>query len=967
MSGFTGFTQEVHSGLSNFESGFNSLANATEQAKSKQRLVDSQKFQIQEAYKADLQEFLKTLPMDTDQDGYQSKALAFTQSWRSKINEGNYDRQTISWMNSEFLPSKKDSMVGAVNIAKDISTDVQTATYARNFATLKGSDRSLSYDQAVSEYSTYYEKLKLSDVPMEFGIQAPKDYAKSIVAAKTLQAIQVETDKKIGNIDWDTDKTISNALGEYSDMLTPDEKVQITNNAYQYVALADARRSQQAKEESVRFSQALDLAIEDKTYCDPKEIQTYIENSPYRYSLEARSIKNMMEAYNDSITATLQRKAYIAKGTVVDTSILSSMKDENLAVELMTEQLKGQAYKLFQNGYSATNAYKAIADSDFWPDYDEALVKQAKLLAQADLAANLQSQLTADKRVATADGIKLPTESSISDPVKDQSVSAAKEEAAVNKPEGQTGIETEIEFPIPVPPLLNDTEFNALKELQSEFTNLGTITKDTAAAANPVILSTFAAKQVSQWGLKLVEEKGLENALDSIDGIKDLGSILQEGGEKFPVEQGVVPVDETTIGYAKTMLVQALAKQEAEAKTARHDAAINLLSNLRADRYFASHPEELKEKVHEYVSQGIISSDEGAKNSNVFSFVTAGTYPTIMSQIKALSKNWGSTEAERSRIQGQMGMWLANEFSENPSLYDDPAAAESIQKRLVDFASERFGNQQLRSIKDLSSKFESQDGMNLLKGLQDGSTRTLLNKLSSGELDIFINNTAQTNLAFTREGENAFEWIHYDTSQLRDFFVKQMGFADQYEDLPDNSGGNYLKFVVEANVAYAKTKAATIRSFEDTFAEYNQQAVDLEHVKAVWVGNTWAISDPEVKGLFWTPNLSAIKKPTQIDWSWGTMEEKENGLLDISSYKHKGSINGFVPDAESKRKLSVLEENLANNNQRLQTGKDSRIEQLRTKGFVARDTESKQKLDSQTDEFFRQVFHTRTVFGQGAY
>ena len=967
MSGFTGFTQEVHSGLNNFESGFNSLANATEQAKSKQRLVDSQKFQLQEAYKSDLQEFLQTLPMDTDQDGYQAKAMAFTQSWRSKINEGNYDRQTLSWMNSEFLPSKKDSIVGAVNIAKDISTDVQTATYARNFATLKGSDRSLTYEQAVSEYSAYYEKLKLADVPMEFGIQAPQDYAKSIVAAKTFQAIQIETDKKIGDLDWSTDETISNALSEHSEMLTPEEKVQITNNAYQYVVQADARRSQQAKEESVRFSQALDRAIEGKTYCDPKEILTYIENSPYRYSLEARSIKNKMEAYNDAITATLQRKAYIAKGTVVDTSILSSMKDENLAVELMTEQLKGQAYKLYQNGYTATNAYKAIADSDFWPDYDEALVKQAKLLAQADLAANLQSQLTADKRVATADGIKLPTKSSISEPVVDQPISAGKEEAAVNKPEGQTGIETEIEFPIPVPPLLNDTEFNALKELQSEFTNLGTVSKDTVAAANPIILNTFAAKQVSQWGLRLVEEQGLEDTLDSIDSIKDLGSVLQEGGEKSPVEQGVVPLDETAIGYAKTMLVQALAKQEAEAKTARHDAAINLLSNLRADRYFASHPEELKEKVNEYVSQGVISADEGSKNSNVYSFVTAGTYPTIMNQVKALSKDWGSTEVERSRIQAQIGMWLANEYTENPSLYDDPAAAESIQKRLVDFASERFGNQQLRSIKDLSGKFESQDGMNLLKGLQDGSTRTLLNKLSSGELDIFINNTAQTNLALTRDGRNAFEWIHYDNSQLRDFFAKQMGFADHYDDLPDNPGGNYLKYVVEANVAFARTKAAAIRSFEDTFTEYSQQSVNMEHVKTVWTGSTWAISDPEVKGLFWTPNLSTTRKPTWIDWSWGTMEEKENDLYDVSTYKHKGSLSGFIPDAESKMKRSVLDSEIANNNQRLKTGKESRIEQLKTRGFIARDTESKEKLDSQFDEFFRQVFQARTVFGQGAY
>ncbi len=967
MSGFTGFTQEVHSGLNNFESGFNSLANATEQAKSKQRLVDSQKFQLQEAYKSDLQEFLQTLPMDTDQDGYQAKAMAFTQSWRSKINEGNYDRQTLSWMNSEFLPSKKDSIVGAVNIAKDISTDVQTATYARNFATLKGSDRSLTYEQAVSEYSAYYEKLKLADVPMEFGIQAPQDYAKSIVAAKTLQAIQIETDKKIGDLDWSTDETISNALSEHSEMLTPEEKVQITNNAYQYVVQADARRSQQAKEESVRFSQALDRAIEGKTYCDPKEILTYIENSPYRYSLEARSIKNKMEAYNDAITATLQRKAYIAKGTVVDTSILSSMKDENLAVELMTEQLKGQAYKLYQNGYTATNAYKAIADSDFWPDYDEALVKQAKLLAQADLAANLQSQLTADKRVATADGIKLPTKSSISEPVVDQPISAGKEEAVVNKPEGQTGVETEIELPIPVPPLLNDTEFNALKELQSEFTNLGTVSKDTVAAANPIILNTFAAKQVSQWGLRLVEEQGLEDTLDSIDSIKDLGSVLQEGGEKSPVEQGVVPLDETAIGYAKTMLVQALAKQEAEAKTARHDAAINLLSNLRADRYFASHPEELKEKVNEYVSQGVISADEGSKNSNVYSFVTAGTYPTIMNQVKALSKDWGSTEVERSRIQAQIGMWLANEYTENPSLYDDPAAAESIQKRLVDFASERFGNQQLRSIKDLSGKFESQDGMNLLKGLQDGSTRTLLNKLSSGELDIFINNTAQTNLALTRDGRNAFEWIHYDNSQLRDFFAKQMGFADYYDDLPDNPGGNYLKYVVEANVAFARTKAAAIRSFEDTFTEYSQQSVNMEHVKTVWTGSTWAISDPEVKGLFWTPNLSTTRKPTWIDWSWGTMEEKENDLYDVSTYKHKGSLSGFIPDAESKMKRSVLDSEIANNNQRLKTGKESRIEQLKTRGFIARDTESKEKLDSQFDEFFRQVFQARTVFGQGAY
>ncbi|MPN21924.1 hypothetical protein SDC9_169306 [bioreactor metagenome] len=97
------------------------------------------------------------------------------------------------------------------------------------------------------------------------------------------------------------------------------------------------------------------------------------------------------------------------------------------------------------------------------------------------------------------------------------------------------------------------------------------------------------------------------------------------------------------------------------------------------------------------------------------------------------------------------------------------------------------------------------------------------------------------------------------------------------------------------------------------------------------------------------------------------MEEKENDLYDVSTYKHKGSLSGFIPDAESKMKRSVLDSEIANNNQRLKTGNESRIEQLKTRGFIARDTESKEKLDSQFDEFFRQVFQARTVFGQGAY
>lgn len=985
MSGFTNFTRDAIGGLNNFESGLNSLVNTTEQTKAKSRLVNSQKFQIQEAYKSDLQQFLSTLPMDTDQESYQSKAIQFTQTWRSKINEGAYDKQTLSWLNTDFLPSKKDSVAGMVNIAKDISTDVQTATYARNFSTLIGSDRSLSYDDAVSKYKTYYDQVKLGDVPMEFGIASPEDYARSIVAAKTLQAIQNDTDQNIGNLDWSTDKAIEKALSQHEGVLTSEEKVQVTNNAYQYVDVADSRRIQQAKEETLRFGKALSQAVTSKTYCDPKEIDTYIKNAPYRYSMEARAVKNQMNTYNDSITYNLQHKAYVGKGTLVSTDVLQSLTDESIAVDLMTEQLQGQALKMYQKGSTAGDVYAGIASADFWPGFDDALVKEAKLFAQANLASTLQKQLTEEKRVATADGVKVtapqPATTNLfggttekDSPLPKQAVVATPIQAA-EPPSKQDSTKRDttpsehevISAKIPVIPIFTDTEYQALEALRTENANLGNVSEETVKASNPVILDVFAAEQIAQWGMKIAETKGINEALSAIDEIKDLRSVLQEAGASETVVQGAIPLGSKALGYAKTKLIQGLSQQKAEEQAIKHKIALNQLDKMRSDRYFAQHPEELESLAAKFASEGVLTVEEASKNAKVHTFVNAGTYPAIMSQVKDLAKKWGSTTAERDRIEAQMDRWLANEYLENPDLYDDSGAAESIQKNLVDFADKNFGKKQLNGIMDLTKRFEDPDGVSLIRGLKDGSTRGLLNRIASGELDLYINNTAQENLGLNKDGSVAFEWTHYDAGQLRDFFTKQMGFADQYADLPDNPGGNYLKYIVETNVAYARTKATAINSFKDAFRGYNQNPADMSNVQAVWIGDTWAISDPEVKGLFWAPDLSSTDKPEFVRWSWGTMQSKANGMLDPSTYRDKGAISGFVPDLDSRKQASKLDETLENNNQRLQEDKVTGMERQKTQGFIARDTETKNKLDNQFGEFYYQVFKARTAFDQGAY
>lgn len=978
MKGFTNFTKEAYSGLSNLENGMNSLVNATEQSKAKQRLVDSQKYQLQESYKSDLQDFLGALPMDTNQESYQSKATEFTSGWRSKINESAYDRQTISWMNGEFLPAKKEAIVGAVNIAKDISTDVQTATYAKNFGILKGSDRSLSYEQAVSEYKSYYDQIKLNGVPLEYGIVTPDEYARTIVGTKVLQSFQNDADKNLGNIDWNTEKAISDALSHHSDTLTPDERTQITNNAYQYLDVADSRRVQKAKEEAVRYNQALDQAIDGKVYCDVKEIQTYINNTPYRYSLEARSVRNKMDTYNDSITFNLQRKSYISKGTLVSSTVLSSLKDEDLAIGLMAEQLEGQAYKGIQNGYSATDAYLSIGKADFWNDFDDALVSQAKQHAQANLASKMQSQIAREKQIATADGKKVTTKtqatstssvSKVSEPIADNSETfpTSKVRADSEEQSQRSAEDGKVEPQIPVLPLLTETELEALQELQTENANLGNVKSETIEKANPVILDTFVAKKLAPWGLKMVESKGIDEAFKTIDRIDSnaFSSVLEDVGQSEPTVSGLIPISSNALGYAKTLIIQEMMRQEAEAKKAKHDATLSLVSQLRGDRYYAAHPDELKTKVNEWVMQGVLSLEEGTKNSSVYGFVNSGTYPTIMSQISSLAKDWGGTESERSRIKGQLDRWLANEFAENPDLYDDDAAVESIQKRLSDFAREKYGNAQLKTLQDVSKKFEDNEGTNLLQGLKDGSNRTILNKIASGEMDIFINNTAQTNLELTKDGTVAFDWIRKSPDELRDFFSKQLGFADQYKDLPDNAGGNYLKYVIESNVAFARTKASVINAFSDTFTKYNESPVNLDGCKMVWIGDSWAISDPEVQNLYWIPNLSASSKPTVVPWTWATMNTDENGAHDIRSLSYKGAISGFVPDARLKQDRAKLDASIASNTNFLNTKTLSGIEQTKTKGFITRDTQANEKLKAKEEEFFKQVIGARTAFAKG--
>ena len=887
MKGLTQFSQDISNGLSNVEQGMNSLVNATKQEQARTRLVDSQKFQIRESYKADLQSFLQSLPQDMDSSSYQRQADDFTASWRSKVNESQYDQRTVGWVNSEFLPSTQESLKNRVGIAKNISMNVQTATLAGNYAKILGSDRNLPFEEATSRYESYYEETKLADLDKSLGIVDPELFSRSIMGAKALQSFQNMADKTIGSDGWDTEKAVSEVLSPFDGKLSSDEKAQVSNSAYQYAKQAGDRKNQQAKERTVVYSKGLTESIENSSYMDTSSLEAFIANTPYDYSLPARQVLAQAKEHNDKVTYALFKDYYSQKGSFVSTETLESLNNPDYAVQLMADELEDKADYAIQTGSSVSKALTQIDATDSWEEFDSSLVETAKVLAKSNLSENSTDQET-------------------------------------RKSEEGKGISS----------------------IQS----------------------------LSEWGLSLLGSDGLEETLGAMDSVLDYDKATEnlsqtEDANQISVEKRLnnddkhvfVPdgsIDKDTVTIAKNAVIQAKIAQDEQTKKIKHLSTLAHIDSLRMDRDFVINPDALKDIVYSYVKEGSITPEEAKKLSSPYDFVSSGTYSTVSATLNELVKKWGSNNAEKARIKTQLSSWLQNEYLENKGLYDDSSAAESLSLSMTQFATKSFGEKAVKGMMKVAKQLGT-DSDTLLGGLRNKTTRGVLNAIANGDLDNFINNTAQTNLGYTKDGKASFEWTHYSDDDLRDYFSKQLGFSDKYEDLAENEGGNFLKYIVETNVAYAKSEAAVITAFSTAMTKFGQKPSSLEGCRSIWIGSTWAISDPEVKGLYWAPDLSNGEKPENVEWSWYSMEEGKNGMPDPRTLRPLGSISGYVPNDNDKSKRSKNKERLAN--AKLQEGKApaTSVEHYKNLGRVINAEKIEQSYADEETGFFEQIFKAR--------
>lgn len=175
-------------------SGFNlasSIVDYKVDQKKREQILNSNKDVLETQYENEVGQLYQTLPESIDFSQYQTRIDSFNQDFISKAkSSGNYDEQTLSWLENEFMPGQAHKNEYALAGVTDYAVNTWLANNANSKANTLAADPNLNVEEASNQYRQYYNRVGLNNIENganRYGYVTPEEFIEAIRGPKAVQ------------------------------------------------------------------------------------------------------------------------------------------------------------------------------------------------------------------------------------------------------------------------------------------------------------------------------------------------------------------------------------------------------------------------------------------------------------------------------------------------------------------------------------------------------------------------------------------------------------------------------------------------------------------------------------------------------------------------------------------------------------------------------------------------------------
>lgn len=773
------------------------------------RLFTSNKYKLTQKYKTDVADKVGSLPQSVDFSGYGEQMDEWNQQWLSDVkSSGIYDDRTLSWLESDFIPSQKASNEQVVAGVQNYAMNAWVANDAGSFANVLQADEGLSVDDAYEAYNAYYERLGLGNVSQDYGILTPETFREEIRGAKAQQAFKALCDEGFGyDSQWNYEEAIQKAMDEAG--YKPDS-VQGIQFRQACRSIVDSRKSEiqtAVSDEAVTLSTELNSYMTQGLYYDTKNLMDAAAAYPISYAGPILQLVDSAEQSNDIIIYN-----DIARGDLPldDESLASFSSGSQYRQRLIESDLTSKAQAMFNTGSSLTDVVSWLNNGDLGYTVDSD--------TRESVASSIVSWAKDQKGlIEDIDAIELFH-------VENQGL------------KGSPAVVSWVDSPV-----LQSFASDGNGETHEEEGN------GTAGTSIP---------NDAESSIPSYSEEASESAADSYVP----ATIAPVSGEYGPSSTSAVSfLTDSAANAAQSSLV------ERNSTSSASDVYVE--QQLYRMKYVDCLPDEVvKAKVSQAYRSGAISREKAEELSKPFALAGSEQWTNLVSTVGALvdkyipSKGNDFYATDRMNAKSAIVQALVQNVSSNPELLDDPSAMQSAINKI---SSDRIAAEWFKKAKSYASASEGADGY--IKALSKAKHGDLLEALQDGGLQVFIDYGAQWSYA---NGDPHFEG---SVDEMRNWFTKQLGFGNSYSELEDadKKSADLQKLIVEYNVAYAQFRGDARQLFQYTFGDYmDVSKSDMQWVETA-IGGSFAFRDPENEALYYVPDLTTIEKEgSRLKCTW---------------------------------------------------------------------------------------------------
>ena len=820
------------------------------------RVFTSNQYNLTQSYKTSVANKVSTLPESVDFANYSQQMTQWNQEWLSSIRDsGLYDERTLNWLETEFLPSQESTNEQVVAGVQNYAMNAWVANEATSYASVLQADTSLDVDSAYNEYKSYYDSLGLSNVSSDYGIMSPETFKEEIRYSKALQAFTSSCAENYGyNTSWDVNTAIDEAMASAGYSPNAVQKIKLVQACNDAVTEQKKALQNEISQQVVNYTGEVYSAAANGSFYDIAKLTETAASYPYAFSGDLITLISTAQTSNDVILYNS-----IVSGSIpLSDEYLEAFNDSSYADKLIAADVTTKAKSMFNNGESAANVIAWINNGDLGYTASSGIRQSAADSVISWMKETKQNIEDLDEITAFYD----------SEAEQGNSTTTSYADA----PMFSTGSKT------------SELEGEAAPE--SEEQSPATISQETETTSS----------ETSTEENKTSEETESRPSKSSL--------VISE------------PVEIAPKGSSSTYLTKS------GYNSAQSDNAANTLSSAQSDQYTYSMLYDMKfnqqlpddivlYKAKEAYNQGFLTVEDFNAISTSWIGANNETWSEVLSQVDAFIDSTVDKEKNpvaNTNAKNSTRKALIQIIAGNPSILNDTAALQTTMNTLTANSTAKTWNDKMTKYAELSEKADYYNS-----ALESANGKQIIESVADGSLLTFVDTEAQIAYAGITPGTTG------SVEDMRDFFTQALGFGSSYEELGEiaNNGGLMQKYIVNANVAYAKLRDDTKKFCKETWGQF----MDVSDANIALVntplGNVFALQDSENKNLYFIPDMNTYKNESDnysqsSSASWYYMYDTNgDGQPDSDMYSIANAVNistSLVSDNKKARETNAAME-----------------------------------------------------------